>query len=138
MTDISVVTTNFYAEDRRWLLSQWGQNPGENPSITIDVSAFTAGTHYPNGFIASGEPLGKITATSSGDKIVVGPYDDAAVDGRNVCIGFLHSGVKVPSLTDNTKDTNGALVKCGFIKEARLPRAIDANGKADLKLCDFS
>lgn len=138
MTSIAVETTSFYADDRSWLLSQWGQNPGENPSITIDVSAFTSGTHYPNGYIKSGEPLGMITATSSGDKIVVGPYDNAAVDGRQTCIGFLHSAVKVPDLADNTKDTNGALVKAGFIKEARLPRAIDANGKADLKLCDFS
>lgn len=138
MTSIAVETTSFYADDRGWLLSQWGQNPGENPSIVIDVSAFTKATHYPNGYIASGEPLGKITATSSGDKIVVGPYDDAAVDGRQTCIGLLHSAVKVPDVSDNTKDTNGALVKCGFIKESRLPRSIDANGKADLKLCDFS
>lgn len=138
MTSIAVETTSFYADDRSWLLSQWGQNPGENPSITIDVSAFTAGTHYPNGYIKSGEPLGMITASSSGDKIVVGPYDNAAVDGRQTCIGFLHSAVKVPDLADTTKDTNGALVKAGFIKEGRLPRAIDANGKADLKLCDFS
>lgn len=135
MSDISLSTTGYQVEKRSWMLSQFGQGPGENPSITLDQSAFTAGTHFPNGFIQSGEPLGKISASSSGDKIVVGPYDNAASDGREVCIGFLHSAVKVPA---NGTDPGGALVKAGFIKESKLPRAIDAAGKADLKLCDFS
>lgn len=131
-TDISVQSTSYQTEKRSWLLSQWGQGPGENPSITVDVSAFTAGTHYPNGFIPSGQALGKITATG-----LYGPYDDAAVDGRAVCAGFLHSSVKVPNLADTTKDAGGALVVAGFIKLSKLPIALDANGQADLKLCHF-
>ena len=132
-TDISVSTTNHQVEDRSWLLSQWGQGPGENPSITLDVSAFTQGTHYPNGYIKSGEALGKITATG-----LYGPYDDTAVDGRQVCAGLLHSFVRIPNLLDLTKDAGGALVVAGFVKESRLPRTVDANGKADLKLVVFS
>ena len=54
MTDISVTTTAYQAEDRSWLLSQWGQGPGENPNVVLDISAFTEGTHYPNGYIPSG------------------------------------------------------------------------------------
>ncbi|NUO57319.1 MAG: head decoration protein [Hamadaea sp.] len=135
MTDISVSSTAYQVEDRSWLMSQWGQGPGENPSIVLDVSAFTAGTHYPNGYIKSGEPLGKITASSTTKVTVVGPYDDTATDGRQTCIGFLHSAVKVPA---SGADPGGALVAAGFIRESRLPRPIDSAGKADLKLCHFS
>lgn len=130
MSDISVTSTSYQVEKRSWLLSQWGQGPGENPSIVLDQSAFTSGTHYPDGFIKSGEPLGKITATG-----LYAPYNDAASDGTEVCAGFLHSAVKVPS---NGTDPGAALVVAGFIKESKLPRAINANGKADLKLCHFS
>ena len=133
MTDISVTTTSYQVEDRSWMLSQWGQGPGENPSCTLDVSAFTPATHYPNGYIKSGEPLGRITATG-----LLGPYDDAAVDGRSTCVGLLHSATKIPNVADTTKDVGAAFVCAGFIRESRLPRAIDANGKADLKLCHFS
>lgn len=135
MSDISLTTTEYQVEKRSWLLSQWGQGPGENPSVVLDQSAFTAGTHFPNGYIASGEPLGVITAASTGGKIVVGPYDGAASDGRETCFGFLHSSVKVPS---NGSDPGGAAVVAGFIKESKLPRAIDSAGKADLKLCHFT
>ena len=135
MTDISVTSTSYQVEDRSWMLSQWGQGPGENPSVVLDVSAFTANTHYPNGYIPSGTPLGKITAASTDDKIVVGPYDGAAADGRETCYGLLHSSVKVPA---SGADPGGAVVRAGFIRESRLPVAIDAAGKADLKLCDFS
>lgn len=130
MTDISLTTTSHQVEKRSWMLSQWGQGPGENPSIVLDQSAFTGGTHFPNGFIASGEALGKITATG-----LYGPYDNAAADGREVCAGLLHSATKVPT---NGTDPGAALVVAGFIKESKLPRAIDTAGKADLKLCHFT
>lgn len=68
-TDISVSSTAFQVEKRSWLLSQHGTDPGTTPSITLDVSAFTAGTHYPNGYIPSGCPLSKITASG-----LYGPY----------------------------------------------------------------
>lgn len=69
MTDISVAVTSYQVEKRAWLLSQHGTDPGTTPSITLDVSAFTAGVHYPNGYIPSGTPLAKITATG-----LYGPY----------------------------------------------------------------
>lgn len=104
MTDISVTTTDYQVEDRSWLLSQWGQGPGENPSVVLDISTFTKATHYPNGYIPSGVPLAKITASSDANKITVGPYDDAAVDGRATFFGFLFAATKVPDVNDNTKD----------------------------------
>lgn len=69
MTDISVSTLAYQVDDRSWLLSQHGTDPGTTPSITIDVSAFTAAVHYPNGYIPSGTNLSKITASG-----LYGPY----------------------------------------------------------------
>lgn len=62
MTSIGLETIgSFQAENRSWMIGTHGAE--ETPSITLDVSAFTANTHYPNGFIPSGTPLGKITAS---------------------------------------------------------------------------
>lgn len=69
MTDIGVTTTSFQAERRSWLLGPHGTDPGTTPGITLDVSAFTAAVHYPNGYIPSGTPLAKITASG-----LYGPY----------------------------------------------------------------
>ena len=141
MTDISVQTTAYQVEKRSWLLSQHGTDPGTTPSITLDVSAFTAATHYPNGYLLSGIVLGKLTA---GGKYV--PYVDAGVDGSGTAAGFLFASVKIPNLLDLTKDVGGALLVHGFVDPAKLPIAnaaagggfLDANGRIDLKLIHFS
>jgi hypothetical protein len=69
MTDISVTTTSWQVEKRDWLLSPHGTDPGTNPVIVLDVSAFTPAVHYPNGYIPSGTNLAKITASG-----LYGPY----------------------------------------------------------------
>lgn len=135
MTDISVTRNSYQAEDRSWMLSQWGQGPGENPSVVLDISAFTKATHYPNGYLPSGTALGKITATSVNGQTVVGPYDNVAADGRDTFYGFLHSSVKVP---DSGVDPGGAAVVAGFVKLSRLPQTLDAAGQADAKLIHFT
>lgn len=140
MTDISVTSVAYQVENRSWLLSPHGTDPGSTPGITLDVSAFTAATHYPNGYLLSGIVLGKLT---SGGKYV--PYVDAAVDGSGVAAGFLFSSVKIPNLADLTKDVGGALLVHGFVDPVKLPIAnaatgggfIDANGQTDLKLIHF-
>jgi hypothetical protein len=140
MSDINVVTTNYQVEKRSWLLSEHGTEPGTTPTVTLDVSAFTAATHFPNGYIKSGIVLGKLTA---GGKYV--PYVDAATDGSGTAAGILFSSVKVPDLTDLTKDCFGAMLVHGFVDPAKLPIAngatgggfIDANGQTDLKLIHF-
>lgn len=140
MTDISVLTTPYQIEDRSWLLSPHGTEPGETLSGTLDVSVFTAATHYPNGYFPSGIVLGVITASG-----LYGPYDDTAVDGRAVAAGILFGSVKVPNVADTTKDVGVGVLVHGFVKKARLPIAngatgrgyIDANGEADLKLIHF-
>jgi len=68
MTDISVLSTPFQVEKRSWLLSQHGTDPGCTVNVTLDVSAFTAALHYPNGYIPSG------TAISLLSNKLYGPY----------------------------------------------------------------
>lgn len=123
--DISVKQTNYQTEDRSWLASAHGTEATE--TVTLDVSTFTAGTHYPNGFIPSGMALGKITATGK-----YGPYVDAAGDGRTTLVGHLFSGVKVR--TDADIDAAGAMLTHGQVVEAKLPanHGVDANGKVDV------
>jgi hypothetical protein len=54
------------AEDRSWLASDHGTTATR--TITLDISAFTEGTHYPDGFIPSGTVLAEL---ASG---LYGPY----------------------------------------------------------------
>lgn len=60
-TDISVRRSSFQVDDRSWLAGPHGSDMCFG--VTLDVSAFTALVHYPNGYIPSGTPLAKIDAT---------------------------------------------------------------------------
>lgn len=65
--DLSVISEGpWFPEDRSWLGSAHGTE--STVTITLDISAFTAGTHYPNGYIASGTVLAKL------DNNLYGPY----------------------------------------------------------------
>jgi hypothetical protein len=120
---IAPTTTSFALDNNAWLGSSHGTEAIE--SITVDADqGFVAGTHYPNGFIPSGTPLGKITASGK-----YGLYDDAASDGRQTLVGFLMGGLQVTATTD---DLGGALFVHGKIRESKLPFTVDANGKADV------
>lgn len=69
-----------YSQDRRdWLGSQHGTDAPR--SISLDVSKFTANTHYPDGYLKSGIPLGKITATG-----LYGPYAGRSSEVQTVAI----------------------------------------------------
>lgn len=132
MAGIEVTTTSYSVENRSWLLSKHGTE--YTPSATLDVSAFTAATHYPNGYLLSGIALAKLT---SGGKYV--PYVDAGSGGQGVLRGYLFSAVKVPNTADTTIDTAGAVLIHGIVSESKLPIAnaatgggfVDTAGKAD-------
>jgi hypothetical protein len=114
MTDISVSTTQYQAEDRSWLLSPHGTEPGTNPGITLDISGFTAETHFPNGYIASGEPLAKVgdlyvpfaAKTNEVQKVTV------ATSG-NTTVGF--QGVTAAA-TSVAADAGGATTLTGLLE----------------------
>ncbi|MFB8071137.1 head decoration protein [Streptomyces californicus] len=124
--NLGLVTESFSQDRRDWLQGAHGTDIVL--SASLDVSKFTANTHYPDGYIKSGLFLGKITATGK-----YGPYDDTATDGRQTCVGVLHTGVEVVTKRGQTLTSavGSMLVHCA-IKESKLPVPIDANGKADL------
>lgn len=129
--DISVHSTSWQVESRGWLWGPHGTEPGTNPSITLDLTLFTAGTHYPNGYIPSGIVLGKVTATG-----LYGPYDSGASDGRQTAAGLLFDSETVN--TGQTKAGNALFVH-GFVDPARLPLqsgtgGISAAAKTSLSL----
>ncbi|MDE8648085.1 head decoration protein [Rhodococcus qingshengii] len=123
MTNIAVRNTGrFQAENRSYVYA----DPGvwTRGSVTLDVSKFVAGTHYPNGFIPSGVLLGKITATGK-----FGPYSKDATDGRQVPAGVLWD-----STTVTGTEEAAPLWMFGFIKESKLPAnsGLDADAKTAL------
>lgn len=65
-------------EDRSWLGSAHGTTATR--TITLDVSAFTANTHYPNGYIPSGTVLSEL---ASG---LFGPYAGRTAEVQTVTI----------------------------------------------------
>lgn len=126
MSDITVHSSAYQVDNREWLIGTHGVDI--TPGVTLDISKFTKNTHYPNGFILSGTPLGIVTATQ-----LYGPYNDAASDGTEVCRGLLFSFVRAIDGTGTTlAKASGARFVHGAVKESKLPIAINANGKADL------
>ncbi len=65
-------------EDRSWLGSRDGTEVTR--SITLDVSAFTEGTHYPDGYIKSGTVLTHLGSN------MYGPYGGSASEAQTVTI----------------------------------------------------
>lgn len=84
----------------------------------LDISTFTAATHYPNGYIPSGMPVAKVGG-------VLVPYDEteATVTGAGVLAGFILTDTPLfvaPGATA-TEDTNVPLIDHGRVKVAKLP-----------------
>ncbi len=77
--DLRVTSEAWTVEDRSWLASRDGT--AFTQTVTLLVSAFTQGTHYPNGYIPSGTVIGKITASG-----LYGPYAGSTSEGQTVTI----------------------------------------------------
>lgn len=135
MSDITVRRSAFQSENRSWLRGPDGTMPGDNPSIALNVSAFTPGTHYPNGFIPSGAVLGKFTATG-----LYGPYTPGASNGLEVAAEILFSSVTIRS---GATTVGGSGLHKGEIIPSKLPfqsgtGSLDAAARTALKLVNFS
>jgi hypothetical protein len=77
--DLTVVSEGpWLPEDRSWLGSAHGTTATR--TITLDVSAFTANTHYPNGYIPSGMVLSEL---ASG---LFGPYSGRVAEVQTVTV----------------------------------------------------
>lgn len=139
MTDFTVRSTAYQVEKRSWLQS----NPDADAcdSIVLDVSKFTAGTHFPNGFIPSGCGLAKITASG-----LYGPYDTAASDGRQLVTSQLYLLFNSSTVVHKDGSSAAKLVVAGLAKgtvaDAKLPfqtgaGSLDAAAKTALKFIRF-
>lgn len=132
MTDIAVERKQFQVDDRDWLLFEAQGNPGPVPTSSgvLDLTAFTAATHYPQGWIPSGVLL---ALTADGR---LGPYEggvDAAAP-----VGFLYNAVSVTG--DLTRKVGAAYIDSfAVVSEGRLPAGsgIDADAKSALSLIQF-
>ena len=130
-TYLGRTTTSFQVEKRNWLLSLHGAEPGTNPSATLDVSLFTSGTHYPNGYIPSGTVVSRV---ASG---LWGPYDGT----NGLEHGLLFTSVTIPDLADTTKDVAGAVLVHGFVSYAKLPaggKPVVATARTAMPRIDFA
>jgi hypothetical protein len=101
-TFLSRTTTTYQSESRPWLLGLQGTQPGDNPTVTLDISAFTAGTHYPNGYIPNGTVVSRLVSG------LWGVFDAAAASGMH---GILFGSIVIPNLADLTQDAAGAVVR---------------------------
>lgn len=106
--------------DMSWLDSGHGIRHARTE--VLDISAFTAGTHYPNGYIPSGTPVAKV-----GGMLVPYTSAEATVTGAGVLAGHV--------LTDQRVTVNGVattvdfpvpLFKHGRVKAAKVPAGTDA------------
>lgn len=86
-------TETFGAGDQSWLGSAHGI--ANSRTETLDVSAFTAGTHYPNGYIPSGTPVAKVAG-------MLVPYDktEATVTGAGILVGHVFTDQPVVGTQD--------------------------------------
>lgn len=101
-------TTTYGTGDFSWMRN----TDGLDEAITgvIDISDFTAGTHFPNGFLPSG------LAVRIDDLDDIRPWADTA----GAVLGFLKGDYK----TDGVEDVNVAVITRGNIKLAKLPVVI--------------
>lgn len=101
--------------DQSWLGSSHGI--GECRTETLDISTFTAATHYPNGYIPSGTPVAKV-----GGMLV--PYDstEATTTNAGVLAGFLFTDQQVVG----TNDFSVPLLDHGRVRSAKVPQGANA------------
>lgn len=124
-TDISLQKTDFQVGNRQWLL----QEPTVKMNVTLDISKFTANTHYPNGYIPSGTVIAIVTATK-----LAGPYDGAASDGTEVAYGLTYADVRAVRQDGSTasKVGTGAVVNDAIVSVSKLPFATGSGTKGAL------
>lgn len=114
-----LVSETIGAGDQSWLGSSHGI--ANCRTELLDISAFTAGTHYPNGYIPSGTPVAKVGG-------VLVPYDDTqgTTTGAGVLAGFVFTDQSVVG----TNDFAVPVLDHGRIRTAKLPQTVTLPGAA--------
>ena len=106
-------TAIFVSDSKEWLASRMGFDI--NRPITLDLSTFVAGTHYPNGFL----PSGLVIARRSTDGLYV-PYANAGANETGIPRGHLFNAVKVRA-GNTTGNAGGTLYWHGIVRVSKLP-----------------
>lgn len=101
--------------DQSWLGSAHGIRNCR--TVQLDISAFTANTHYPNGYIPSGTPL----ALSSGMAV---PYTSA--EGTTTGAGVLAGHLFTDQVVTGSNDFAVPLLDHGRVIAAKVPQGTDA------------
>jgi hypothetical protein len=119
---IKVTTEQFSGnEDRSWLGARLDEMWMPR-SITLKANLFLTNHLAAKGAIPSGTALAKVTATG-----LYGPYDPAAVDGRNACAGLLFNTTRLgdpygqPVDLTTAGDSGAPLFWAGVVKASKLP-----------------
>ena len=109
----------FGGGDQSWLGSTHGIANARTE--ILDISAFTANTHYPNGYIPSGTPVAKVSG-------VLVPYDatEVTTTDAGVLAGFILTDQPVVG----TADFDVPLFDHGRVRVAKLPVAFTAPAAA--------
>lgn len=103
-------TESFDGGDQSWLGSSHGLRNARTE--TLDISTFTAATHYPNGYIPSGLPVAKVGG-------VLVPYD--ATEGTTTGAGILAGFVLTDQPVVGTGDFAVPVLDHGRVKTGNLP-----------------
>ena len=96
--------------DMSWLGSAHGIRDARTE--LLDISTFTAGTHYPNGYIPSGTPVAKVGG-------VLVPYD--STEGTTTNAGVLAGFVLTDQSVVGTNDFAVAVLDHGRVRAAKIP-----------------
>ncbi len=111
-------TETFGTGDQSWLAST--HSIYNCRTGTLNLGSFVAATHYPDGHIRSGTPVGQITASK-----LYGPFDSAATDGRQNFVGFVYTDQAVVG----TANIPAPIFDHGRVNSDRLPIAVNAAGQ---------
>jgi len=103
------------AGDQSWLDSSHGLRNARTE--VLDISTFTANTHYPNGYIPSGTPLAKVAG-------MVVPYTSA--EGTTTGAGIFWGHLLTDQQVVGTVDFAVPVLQHGRVKSAKVPTGTDA------------
>lgn len=124
--------------------------PGQRKTLggTLAVAAFTAGQHFPNGYLQSGLVLALATTGANSGLLV--PYLNSATAGLgDVAVGILVHSVPVTRLVGGTNRAKigVAYMVSGLVSASKLPYTsgnaaaggyLDTAGRADLSQIIFA
>jgi hypothetical protein len=121
-------TEDFGNEDHRWLGSARGTQSTDSGTLVLD--AFTANTHFPDGRLKSGLPLGQFSSGPYYDAAVAtyGPYTQGASNGLQTLYGFLYTTQRVPAGV-TTGFIPAPVLDNGRILVPFLPITVDATAR---------